>query len=118
MSYPVQNIPSIAYLEHNSVPQIPDSVVGVDVAGPKYSEIAENTSSSAGAEFIALNGHEFGAIPSSTGKTQMPTIRTPSKPRPVRQPVRSKQSDYIFQFYVGSLSVVGLLCLFRFIQKS
>jgi len=117
MSYPVQNIPSIAYLEHNSVPQIPDSVVGADVEGARYSEIAENVSSSAGAKFIALNGHEFGAIPSSTGKTQLPTIRTPVADAK-KAPVRSKESDYIFQFYVGSLSVVGLLCLFRFIQKS
>ena len=26
--------------------------------------------------------------------------------------------DYVFQFYVGSLTVVGLFILFRFIQKT
>ena len=32
--------------------------------------------------------------------------------------VEKSMDDYIFQFYMGSLTVVGLLLLFRFIQKT
>jgi hypothetical protein len=31
---------------------------------------------------------------------------------------RPSMDDYMFQFYMGSLTVVGLLLLFRFIQKT
>ena len=34
------------------------------------------------------------------------------------QPVEKTADDYVFQFYMGSLTVVGLLILFRFIQKT
>jgi hypothetical protein len=53
---------------------------------------------------------------------------TDNKPEqnPSSQPIedeRSKQSekttdDYLFQFYLGSMTVVGLFILFRMIQKS
>ena len=33
-------------------------------------------------------------------------------------PVEKTTDDYVFQFYMGSLTVVGLLILFRFIQKT
>jgi len=33
-------------------------------------------------------------------------------------PVEKTADDYVFQFYMGSLTVVGLLMLFRFIQKT
>ena len=33
-------------------------------------------------------------------------------------PVEKTTDDYVFQFYMGSLTVVGLFILFRFIQKT
>lgn len=33
-------------------------------------------------------------------------------------PVEKSTDEYIFQFYMGSLTVVGLFILFRFIQKT
>lgn len=36
---------------------------------------------------------------------------------PTPPPVKDTD-DYLFQFYMGSLTVVGLLILFRFIQKT
>ena len=49
-----------------------------------------------------------------------------TEPNPTSPPVEdepSKQSekttdDYLFQFYLGSMTVVGLFILFRMIQKS
>ena len=41
-----------------------------------------------------------------------PPINTQTKPR------EKTTDDYIFQFYLGSLTVVGLFVLFRMIQKS
>ena len=34
------------------------------------------------------------------------------------KPVEKTNDDYLFQFYLGSLTVVGLFALFRMIQKS
>jgi hypothetical protein len=34
------------------------------------------------------------------------------------KPAEKTNDDYIFQFYLGSLTVVGLFVLFRMIQKS
>ena len=31
---------------------------------------------------------------------------------------KKDMNDYLFEFYVGSITIVGLLILFRFIQKS
>jgi len=48
----------------------------------------------------------------------------PKEPEPRKQeekdekPLPKTMDDRIFQFYVGSLSVVGLFILFRLIQKS
>lgn len=36
----------------------------------------------------------------------------------IAEETRPSMDDYIFQFYMGSLTVVGLLLLFRFIQKT
>ena len=33
-------------------------------------------------------------------------------------PAKKTMDDYVFQFYLGSLTVVGLFILFRMIQKS
>lgn len=35
-----------------------------------------------------------------------------------QEPVKKTMDDYVFQFYLGSLTVVGLFILFRMIQKS
>ena len=40
-----------------------------------------------------------------------------SQPNASAKPEKSKD-DYMFQFYLGSISVVGLFILFRMIQKS
>ena len=42
----------------------------------------------------------------------------PDQPVPANVPQEKTFNDRVFQFYVGSLSVVGLFILFRFIQKS
>jgi hypothetical protein len=44
-------------------------------------------------------------------ETSQPTP-TPTKPN------KKSKDDYLFQFYLGSLTVVGLFILFRMIQKS
>lgn len=36
----------------------------------------------------------------------------------VVKPEEKTMDDYMFQFYMGSLTVVGLLLVFRFIQKT
>jgi len=37
---------------------------------------------------------------------------------PPPPPPEKDMDDYVFQFYMGSLTVVGLFILFRFIQKT
>jgi hypothetical protein len=78
--------------------------------------------------FFSTNDNEYIAmasgIPVSANdkRFQMPdnkrlvnsTNRVPRLPKKHLKDV----NDYIFQMYVGSLSVIGLFMLFRFIQKS
>jgi hypothetical protein len=77
--------------------------------------------------FIPANDNEFVAInvTSLSGDKQF-NIPTYSKkkenaikkiPAPSKTPEKD-MDDYIFQFYVGSISVIGLLLLFRVIQKN
>ena len=55
----------------------------------------------------------------SVGDMKMFTsIIKPEKTEKEEPPVEKTTDDYVFQFYLGSLTVVGLFILFRFIQKT
>ena len=45
-------------------------------------------------------------------------VSSESEPESSLQKPEKTTDDYIFQFYLGSLTVVGLFILFRMIQKS
>jgi len=94
--------------------------------------------------FIVNNRGEFSAVPydsdknkdfveitgknaSEGGRLYAPTIKSPKrKPNTdnadeantLDKPRMKDTDDYIFHMYVGSLSIIGLLILFRMIQKS
>jgi len=53
------------------------------------------------------------------GEMRVLGYESSSTPHQVVVDSKSKDTDdYVFQFYLGSLTVVGLLLLFRFIQKT
>ena len=91
-----------------------------------------NYPESSGKEFVAVpydseHGHLSNiSMGNSDSRFYAPKSVTkpdePTKPQ-VRESSKSKASqkdmdDYIFQFYIGSLTVVGLLILFRVMQKA
>jgi hypothetical protein len=74
---------------------------------------------------VALESEDLSAIsPVPAGPVtrvgEMKLFASPVEPsEPVFEPPAEKTSDdYVFQFYMGSLTVVGLFILFRFIQKT
>lgn len=61
----------------------------------------------------------LGTSPEYEFLSDKPTlIIPPENKREENAPQEKTFDDRVFQFYIGSLSVVGLFILFRFIQKS
>jgi hypothetical protein len=89
----------------------------------------DNRPESSGKEFAAVpydseHGH-LSNISGVDGESRFyaPKSKSTHSNPECREPVKSKAiqkdtDDYIFHFYIGSLTVVGLLILFRVIQKA
>ena len=141
---PVRNVPSILYTNppvhslqptnNEAIPSKntpsasspePSSFSDTNRLTEKFQPISTTTNQ---VSFFSTNDNEYIAmasgIPVSANdkRFQMPdnkrlvnsTNRVPRLPKKHLKDV----NDYIFQMYVGSLSVIGLFMLFRFIQKS
>ena len=68
-------------------------------------------------ETFTQNG-ELIILEKSLGSEDLASSQTQDEPTPNHQPQEKTFDDYVFQFYIGSLTVVGLFILFRMIQKS
>ena len=72
-------------------------------------------------EFVALSANARGE---GKDRFQVPTYRKPAAPTvhlpetEATEPPQRNFDDHLFKFYMGSISIVGLLILFRLIQKS
>ena len=103
---PVRNVPSIVY-SHPIVssPSIPDSVSPYSSGHPlPVSEFREPE------KLLVEEGRSWKSLP-------RPVPTAPTAP-PKQERKEKDYNDFIFQTYIASLSVVGLLIVFRFIQKS
>jgi len=146
VKYPVTNVPPIIYtLPSTARVQSSNDKSSAQFHGaanstsPLFSLFGSSRSEPEKATFVPINHSEFVTVPyegadsndlskiaeSSRFYTPKPigpqllkkpeqVAGTPSKPKPITKDT----DDYIFQFYIGSLSVVGLLMLFRMMQKS
>ena len=135
-------VPSIVYSHPiKELPTIPNSVstYSFDRLAPLQGASLLNTpsgrnstperaefvplSSSAKPEWIALSSNA--KTDSNANRIQLPVNRAPSKPKrpdPVPpkdspEPHKRNMDDYLFEFYIGSVSIVGLFILFRVLQK-
>jgi hypothetical protein len=87
-----------------------------DLFGSKYQIVSQN------GEPIVLSNFEMaeqiqGNV--STKKTyEFPKMNEPHQEEESNEPPKKTVDDYVFQIYLGSLTVVGLFVLFRMIQKS
>jgi hypothetical protein len=111
-SYPVRNVPSILYTNppNTSDPVKTQTPPPIDNVLP--ADIMDRT---------PVTLYESSSILSNKSSFILPTQRpTTSKKSSETLPKKSTKDtdDYIFQMYIGSLSVVGLFVLFRLIQKS
>ena len=138
-TFPVRNVPSIVYNTNLSDTNVnePDANVSTDVSAYDISRhadlfIGEHSHkpklNQKPVTFVPSNENEYVAISATSvsGDKQfiIPTFEEKrEKTIPKNKPILSKKhekdmDDYIFQMYVGSISVIGLLLLFRFIQKN
>lgn len=88
-----------------------------DLLGSDYEIVA-----SEGADPVVLAKLPGENLARNAENSQMPTptqTETPEEPFSLQPTEKNKTTDdYLFQFYIGSLTVVGLFVLFRMIQKS
>jgi len=84
--------------------------------GPGYQVLVQ------GGDPVIVRKEPFESLGASTEYefvSDKPTlIIPPEETREENAPREKTFDDRVFQFYVGSLSVVGLFILFRFMQKS
>jgi hypothetical protein len=107
----LRSIPDATREEYNLTPE---NLVRRSLA-PKNSVINSEPAKNAGHEVVGVRGFagEISEVQRmESRKSNTPPINTQTKPR------EKTTDDYIFQFYLGSLTVVGLFVLFRMIQKS
>lgn len=57
-------------------------------------------------------------VPKNSVTESVDVGKEESLPTSQQQPSEKTTDDYLFQFYLGSMTVVGLFVLFRMIQKS
>ena len=69
-------------------------------------------------EITGKPGEESSRFYAKTTKKTRGESDDDDKDKHEKKPVTKDTDDYIFHMYVGSLSVIGLLILFRIIQKS
>ena len=142
-TFPVRNVPPIVYNTNLSDTNVKEPYANVssnvftDVSAYELSRhadlfIGEHShkpkSNQKPVTFLPSNENEYVAISATSisGDKQfiIPTFEEKrEKTIPKNKPILSKKhekdmDDYIFQLYVGSISVIGLLLLFRFIQKN
>lgn len=107
--YPVRNVPSILYTN----PPVAST-------SPLFSDVVPNDMSSKS----PITPYESSVISSvSYPKKVQFSLNSDNTKKPEDAKRLSKKhvkdtDDYIFQMYIGSLSVIGLFVLFRLIQKS
>ena len=110
--YPVRNVPSILYTN-------PPVASTAPLPSPHNKVVPNDTSSKS-----PVTPYESSAISSvSSPKKIQFSIHSDNTKKPEdakRLPKKHVKDtdDYIFQMYIGSLSVIGLFVLFRLIQKS
>jgi len=129
---PVRNVPSIVYSGFLNHPHRPN------ISGPFGQSVSSDIGTSFTSEtqkykpkqvsFIPSNDNELLAISTTkdiSGDTQfiVPTYtKPPANKLPATKDANTKHekdtNDYVFKTYIGALSVVGLLILYRFIQKN
>ena len=104
------------------------SVSDLDTLVNHASKIDANFQRQKRVDFVPSNENEFVAIPSNDilrdSRFHVPTYtkkresdKNANSPKLPKKHTKDSD-DYVFQFYIGSLSIIGLLILFRFIQKS
>lgn len=110
--YPVRNVPSILYTN-------PPVASTAPLPSPLNKVVPNDTSSKS-----PVTPYESSAISSvSSPKKIQFSVHSDDTKKPETAKGLSKKhmkdtDDYIFQMYIGSLSIVGLFVLFRLIQKS
>lgn len=57
-------------------------------------------------------------VPKNSVTESVDVGKEESEPTSQQPPSEKTTDDYLFQFYLGSMTVVGLFILFRMIQKS
>ena len=86
-----------------------------DLFGSKYQIVSQN------GEPIVLSNFEMaeqiqGNV--SAKSYEFPKMNETYQEEESNEPPKKTVDDYVFQLYLGSLTVVGLFVLFRMIQKS
>ena len=131
--FPVRNVPSIVYANPPSAPinhTDDTNVSAFHLSREIGTRIPETPEEKKQVSFVPANDNEFVAISANSisGDKQfiIPTYtNTKKRENTDKKPILSKNhekdkdfDDYIFQLYVGSISIIGLLLLFRVIQKN
>jgi|LauGreDrversion4_2_1035121.scaffolds.fasta_scaffold560645_2 hypothetical protein len=127
-------VPSIVYAHPiKELPPIQDSVSSFALERSGALESASLVHSSSGgnphyerANFVASKDSDAELIALATNgnngsRFQIPTYKKPAKPLPPKNTPEKRAKDiddYLFQFYIGSVSIVGLLILYRLIRKN
>lgn len=140
--FPVSNVPPIVYNQKQKQPTAsasttPTATMNTFSANtPTYTPVDATAGPIEKVAFVPMSSTEFVAVPYDSrrysnlaevsGSVQSrfhaqsnPKSRSKSpKSAPSKSKTRTKTADdYIFHFYIGSLTMVGLLMLFRIMQK-
>jgi hypothetical protein len=109
--YPVRNVPSILYTNPPNTSESVKKLSPPPTDNVLPADIMDNTPATL---------YESSTIPSKKPSFIIPTRETTSNKssETLSKKHVKDTNDYIFQLYVGSLSIVGLFILFRLIQKS
>ena len=91
--------------------------IGVNDKTPEYAS-AKNALSESESVAVGVRGQIRSSEGEVTGETKYEFRRLNLIPEQTPKKTEKTTDDYMFQFYLGSLTVVGLFVLFRMIQKS